>query len=76
METHELAPIPQCQVTSGAHAALEIDDLPALRAEAHSGHQWRCGVCGQLLIDGVKPGQVRGVALRCAACGGYNDATI
>jgi hypothetical protein len=31
-----------------------------------------CGACGRVLLDGVAPGQVKEVVVRCS-CGAYND---
>lgn len=32
-----------------------------------------CGNCAEILLQGVRPDQVKNIVFRCPSCGSYND---
>ena len=55
-------------------AQKEGSEGPLFKGEA-TDVQWLCGACGKVLVDGVEPGRISQVVLRCT-CGAYNDGSI
>jgi hypothetical protein len=52
--------------------SASADGVVPIRGEEAGGREHLCGVCGRVLLTGMRPGQVR-VVMRCP-CGAYNDA--
>ncbi len=45
---------------------------PAIASEGRL--SYACGKCETILIQNVAPNQVRGVVIKCPACGSYNES--
>lgn len=76
-ERRRLQLIPVAKVKPKKQSVLaqpEGAEGPILRGES-TGVEWLCGACGKVLVEGMEPGQVSGVVLRCA-CGVYNDGSV
>ena len=58
-------------VTAVADAFLDRAPLVALTGQGDA--SYRCGGCVAVLLRDIAPWQVRGVVIRCPACGALND---
>jgi hypothetical protein len=56
--------------------AQEVAGRPvmAVRRRRRRGPVLECGACGAIVATGVAPEEIAGLLLRCARCGGVNDA--
>jgi hypothetical protein len=47
-----------------------LGDKPAIKGPG--GTDFTCGACGATLLEGVQPGQISGIVLKCS-CGAFNQ---
>jgi hypothetical protein len=74
-ERRRLLVIPAAKVKPKKMIVMEMGDEGRISGDPPSGIQWECGACGHLLADGLRPGQLTNVVMRCP-CGAYNDASV
>lgn len=54
-----------------------VSDAPGtvhIKGQA-TGHDYVCGACGAVLLEGVERGQVEDIVFQCTTCGAFNDMT-
>ncbi len=50
------------------------DDPVFFVGEGVQGNTYLCGNCGVVLLENVKPDQVKNIVMKCANCGAYNES--
>lgn len=78
VERRRLPLIPAAKIKRGTYSVLQMADEmegPAFRGESSTPIEWTCGARDKVLTEGLIPGQVQNVVIRCT-CGAYNDTSI
>lgn len=57
----------------GARSVIQGEAKPFIKGTGQT--NCLCGKCGEVLLEAIKPGQVKNVVFRCPTCGSYNELT-